>query len=92
MGVLDWENAAIGDPAQNLATQRHTGGAFAGEVLRGYHAGGLGLDASFDHRVRRLWELREFDGLVFAVRMNDDAELRDAIRKLRAGPILGSIG
>ena len=38
--------------------------------------------------LRRLWELREFDGLRFAIRHDDAAEFADAVRKLRAGPIL----
>jgi aminoglycoside phosphotransferase (APT) family kinase protein len=90
LGVLDWEDATIGDPARDLATQRHLGVNFAGAVLRGYREGGLGLEPSFERRVRRWWELRELDGVAFAARTNDEPELRDAIRKLRQGPILGT--
>lgn len=89
VGVLDWEDAALGDPAQDLATQRHLGDSFAAKVLRGYCAAGLGRESGFAHRVRCWWELRELEGVAFAVCTNDEAELRDAIRKLRLGPILG---
>jgi hypothetical protein len=46
------------------------------------------LDAGFPHRLGRLWELRDFGGLQFAVRFDDPVELEDAIRKIRNGPIL----
>ncbi len=39
-------------------------------------------------RMQRLWELRAFDGLGFAVRHADSMECEDAVRKLRGGPIL----
>jgi len=61
---------------------------FAGEVLRAKRASRLGLEPSLDNRVQRWWELRELDGVAWAIRTNDDAELEDAIRKLRARPIL----
>ncbi|MDQ2743094.1 MAG: phosphotransferase [Chloroflexota bacterium] len=87
-GVLDFESAAIGDIAQDFATQRHLGMRFTNLVMGAYQAAGGGLDEGIGHRVQRLWELREFGGLAFAIRTNDEAELEDAIRKLRAGPVL----
>lgn len=88
-GVLDWEDAAVGDPAQDLATLHHLGDTFAADMLRQYRKAGLGREASFARRVQRLWELRELDGVAFALQTHDQAELEDAIRKVRGGPILG---
>ena len=87
--VLDWENASVGDPARDFATQLHLGAPFADRVIAAYRAVGGEFDAGFEHRLRRHWELREFDGIRFAVRQADAAEFEDAVRKLRRGPILG---
>ena len=88
VGVVDFEHAAVGDPAQDFATQLHLGEAFAARVIAAYRALGGVLDAGFRHRLRKLWELREFGGIQFAVRYDDPVEFADGVRKLRAGPIL----
>jgi aminoglycoside phosphotransferase (APT) family kinase protein len=87
-GVVDFEDAAQGDPAQDFATLLHLGAAFAGQVLAAYQAAGAGRDATFAYRMQRLWELREFEGLHFALRAADAAEIADAIGKLRHGPLM----
>jgi aminoglycoside 2''-phosphotransferase len=87
-GVLDFECAAIGDPAQDFATQLHLGERFTARVIAAYEAAGGALDDDFPQRLRRRWELREFDGLRLAIEAGDEAELVDAIGKLRRGPIL----
>ncbi|HZU12374.1 MAG TPA: phosphotransferase [Chloroflexota bacterium] len=87
-GIVDFETAAMGDPAQDLATQRYLGADFAGQVLAAYRAAGGDAGPSLAHRVRRLWELREFAGLEFVIRTGDSVEMADALRKLRSGPIL----
>ena len=89
IGVLDWENAVVSDPARDFATQLHLGAPFADRVIAAYRAAGGELDADFEHRLRRHWELREFDGIRFAVRQADASEFEDGVRKLRRGPILG---
>jgi aminoglycoside 2''-phosphotransferase len=86
VGIIDWEAACIGDPAQDLATQFHLGEAFAESVFGAYGSPAAG----FRRRVGRFWELREFGGLQWALEQNDDAELADSLAKLHAGPILGS--
>ncbi len=88
VGVVDFESAAVGDPAQDFATQRHLGDEFANRVVDAYLAAGGALDADFPHRMQRLWELREFDGLQFAIRFDDAEEFEDSICKLRNGPVL----
>lgn len=87
-GILDFENAAIGDPAQDFATQLHLGRDFAEAVLDRYQAAGGILDGGLRYRMQRLWELREFDGMDFAIRYDDQHEFNDSLRKLRQGPIL----
>ncbi len=89
-GVVDFEGAAVGDPARDFATGFHLGAAFARAVLGAYQELGGVLDDGVEHRVRRLWEAREFDGLAFALQHDDAAEIRDALAKVRAGPILSS--
>jgi aminoglycoside 2''-phosphotransferase len=83
VGVLDWEGAAFADPAQDFAPLRHLGDPFSEAVLGAYGAG----DA-LRLRAHRHWELREVDGIRLALELNDADELADAVRKLRAGPIL----
>lgn len=87
-GVLDWENAAIGDPAKDLARQLHLGSRFAEAVLRSYEAQRERTDPTLRHRIRRRWELLEFEGIQTAGALDDADELTETIQKLRAGPIL----
>jgi aminoglycoside phosphotransferase (APT) family kinase protein len=84
VGVLDWEAARLGDPAEDLDVHRYVGEAFADAVIAGYGSADPGLP----HRVDRFWELREFAGLRWALEQEDEAELADSIAKLRAGAIL----
>ena len=88
-GVLDWENASVGDPARDFATLFHLGAPFAERVIAAYRAVGGEFDTGFEHRLGRHWELREFDGTRFAVRQGDTAEFADGVPKLRQGPVLG---
>ena len=87
-GVIDFENLALGDPAQDFATQLHLGRDFAVAVLDHYQAAGGILDEGLRYRMQRLWELREFGGMRLAIHFEDQIEFNDAIRKLRNGPIL----
>jgi aminoglycoside phosphotransferase (APT) family kinase protein len=88
VGVVDWEAAALGDPARDFAAQFHVGEEFAEATLAAYDEQGGQIDQGLRHRVRRQWELREFGGIRTSVELNDREELQDAVRKLRAGPIL----
>lgn len=86
--VVDWEHAAAGDPAQDVATLLHLGREFTLAVLQVYEAAGGILDEGLLYRAQRLWELREFHGLgLAAVSMNQKA-FDDAVSKLRNGPLL----
>jgi aminoglycoside phosphotransferase (APT) family kinase protein len=87
VAVVDWEAAALGDPARDFAAQFHLGKEFAEATLTAYVEQGGQVGQRLRHRVRRQWELREFGGIATAVELNDRKELQDAVRKLRAGPI-----
>lgn len=90
-GVLDWENAAIGDPAQDIATLLHCGRPFTQAVLEEYAAAGGILDTDLLYRAQRLWELREFSGIGFAIQTMDQREYDEAVEKLRRGPLLNEV-
>jgi aminoglycoside phosphotransferase (APT) family kinase protein len=89
-GVVDWEHVSLMDPALDFSTQLHLGERFLSLVIDAYRAGGGTFDQQSDYRLRRLWELREFYGVLYCVRFpeDDEAEMADSIRKLRAGPVL----
>lgn len=86
-GILDWENAAYDDPAQDLATLLHSSRTFARLAQVGYVAAGGRIDDSILERRDRLWAFRDFRGLAMSLQARDDAETRDALRKLEAGPL-----
>lgn len=88
LAVVDWEAAALGDPARDFAVQFHLGEEFAEATLAAFAAQGGTVDESLRHRITRQWELREFGGIRTAFELNDEEELEDAIRKLKAGPLL----
>jgi aminoglycoside phosphotransferase (APT) family kinase protein len=88
IGIIDWEKLSIGDPAQDFATLFHLGENFVRLVIDAYQALGGELDENFEHCMLRLWEAREFDGLQHAIKFDDTVELKDALQKLRQGPIL----
>lgn len=85
-GVLDWEDAAIGDQSQDVAALLHLGPSMVERVLDGLHRCDL-LDATFEYRMQRHWEMREFVGIKHALTLGDRDEFLDAVRKLRAGPL-----
>jgi aminoglycoside phosphotransferase (APT) family kinase protein len=91
IGIIDWEQLSIGDPAQDFATLFHAGEKFVKFVIDSYQSLGGKLDENFEYRMQRLWEAREFEGLYYAIKFDDPIELKDALRKLRHGPILRKI-
>jgi aminoglycoside 2''-phosphotransferase len=86
-GVLDFDHIGIGDAAQDIATLGHLGAEFAEAAREHYVKARPDLDQHFHHRVQRLWEFRELEGIDWAIEMDNAEELDDAIRKLRTGPI-----
>jgi aminoglycoside 2''-phosphotransferase len=90
-GVVDWEHVSLMDPVLDFSTQLHLGERFLALVIDAYHAAGGTFDDNDRYRMRRLWELREFYGVLYCVRFPDDEEeMEDSIRKLRAGPLFRS--
>jgi aminoglycoside 2''-phosphotransferase len=86
VGVIDWGTAAYGDPAEDFDALRHVGDAFLEAVLARYAP----EDSDLRHRIDRHWEARQFWGVRLALELGGDAELADAVRKLRAGAVLGA--
>jgi aminoglycoside phosphotransferase (APT) family kinase protein len=86
-GVLDWENVAIDDPAQDFATLMHSGEAFTHTVFDAYERAGGQIDDDLLDRCRWHWEFRELTGIALAVEAGDEPEVHDAIRKLREGAL-----
>ena len=77
VGVLDFENAWIGDPAIDLATQRYLGERFAHRVMDAYY--GHGVPSDINGRVNDLMGLRELLGLEHGLMMGAVDE--DALQK-----------
>lgn len=90
VGLIDFEDAAAGDPAQDIATLLHFGRAFAEQALTAYRRCGGILDDSVLYRAQRLWELREFSGIGMAIQTTNQSEFEAAITKLRNGPLLNA--
>lgn len=87
-GIVDFECTTIGDPAQDFATLRYLGESFVRHALTAYAEAGGTTGTHFKHRIGRWWQLRDFDGLRFAIDHADAEEFAASIRKVRAGPIL----
>jgi aminoglycoside phosphotransferase (APT) family kinase protein len=87
-GVLDWENAMLGDPAQDFGPLRHLDRALAKDVLVHYLERTGDDPAAFRERLWWHWQGREFSGIYLALQMHDEAEMDDGIRKLRQGALL----
>jgi aminoglycoside phosphotransferase (APT) family kinase protein len=88
-GVLDFEAAAIGDPAADFAAQSYLGEAFTAAVIRAYAVGGGDLGDDPALRARRYRQLREIAGLAFVLSVGDEAEIPDSVQKVRA--VLGMV-
>jgi aminoglycoside 2''-phosphotransferase len=86
VGVIDWGTAEYGDPAEDFDTLRHVSDEFADAVLDAYPD----ADAGLRHRIERHWQLRELWGVLLARELGDADEVADAVRKLRAGAVLGA--
>lgn len=91
-GLVDFENLALGDPALDFAPLLYLGEAFYRRVLESYLQQGVTVGDGFEHRLRRLWAVREFSGLTYSIHYDDRAELEESLEKLRRGPILSPAG
>ena len=87
VGVLDFEDTAIGDPAVDFATQLYLGKDFARLVVDRYAGLGGVVDPLVWHRMGRLQVLRELRGLRSAIRLDDQPEVEASVDKLRRTPL-----
>lgn len=83
VGVVDFENLAVGDAATDLATQRYLGDDFALEVMRHYYDhSDQAPPADLDERLETLLGLREVMGLEYGILAHAvDADALDKIRR-----------
>ena len=84
VGVIDFENLSIGDPAIDLATQAYLGGDFASAVARHYYAQ-LPPPANLGSRARTLLGLREMAGLEYGLLVREVDT--DTLGKIKAATI-----
>jgi aminoglycoside phosphotransferase (APT) family kinase protein len=90
VGVVDFGDLAIVDPAYDFVPFLEPGGALLKSCRSVYgHLGGT-LDPGFEHRLRRWWELRSgsWFSIRAAVHAEDEAVLTNNLHELRRSPIL----
>jgi aminoglycoside phosphotransferase (APT) family kinase protein len=87
-GILDWEDAHIGDPASDFAPLRYPDPSFASRIMQDYVERTGNDRQSFETRVWWHWQNREFGGIHLSLLMRDMAELDESIEKLRHGALL----
>lgn len=93
VGLLDFEEVGIGDPAMDFVPQLYLGEWFLRQVQVAYQKGGGAASGdAFERRLRLLWGLRDFGGLAYSIQHNDRVEFADSIEKIRKGPILSPLG
>lgn len=92
LGVIDWGDAAIGDPGVDfVGLLRAYGPDFTWRVIEAYGRHGAPADAGLFLRVRRLAAVVPFHAVRFAAQELDDIggpSLEAALADLRAGPVL----
>ena len=90
-GVVDFENASIGDPAQDFATQYSLGQPFYDAVVDAYIKAGGHIDESLEYRMHQLRILRSIYGLLFFAETGDLIEFADSVYKLRHSDLLHDV-
>lgn len=88
VGVLDFEDARIGDPAIDFGRLGYVSDAFLEDVVSAYASLGGAVDEGFRHRLARYWELRPFYGVQRAVLGGDGPGLDRAVARLRLHGVL----
>jgi len=80
-GVVDWENAGVGDPAEDLATQMYFGAKPYSEILAAYLAERPD-DPGLERRACALFALRELMGIRLCLEADDMVELESELDAL----------
>ena len=95
LGVIDWGDAVVGDPAIDfVGLMRSYGSEFTWRVVEAYGTAGARVDGDLLRRVRQLAAVVPFYAVRHALTGEDEAgpTLEEAIAQLRVGPILGEPG
>ena len=95
LGVIDWGDAAVGDPAIDfVGLMRSYGSEFTWRVVEAYGASGARVDGDLLRRVRQLAAVVPFYAVRHALTTEDESgpTLEEAVAQLRAGPVLGEPG
>ena len=87
LGIVDFENFAVGDPAKDFVPFIYVGKSFLDFALASYRFGDSDPKA-FRHRIQRHWKFREFGGIDRCLKVVDWDELEDSIAKVQNGPVL----
>jgi aminoglycoside phosphotransferase (APT) family kinase protein len=82
-GVLDWESAALADPAVDLAPVWDISVDLGAELLRQYQAR-TPPDPSLPERIRMFRIARNLGGITWSINNNDSEEYADSLRKVEA--------
>ena len=83
VGVLDWEHAAVADPAFDFRNLGQPDSAFRKAVVERYQGAGRNIGGDYHHRLHRYWQLNSFYGVELAVRRGDEPLLLKNIERLR---------
>ncbi len=80
-GIIDWGDAAIGDPAIDFVGLLHDCGAdFTEQVLDGYRGT---VDATFGQRMRFYDHAIPFHEILFGITIEDEEQIRQGVEALR---------
>jgi aminoglycoside 2''-phosphotransferase len=87
-GIIDWEDAALGDPALDLANQLGADERFFQATLAAYRAAGGRWGADEEYRARRWHEAVCFQWISWALRPGNEHQMPNAIEVVRSNPVL----
>lgn len=82
-GVIDWDEAVVGDPARDFGGLAYLGEDFMESALDAYETIVGADDSALRHRARLLFQVREFYGLRHAHAYPEQREMADALAKVR---------
>ncbi len=81
-GVVDFERVRLAHPALDLSRLKHVSPEYQKQVIQAYKAMKK-LPENLDEQLQLYWELQAFDGIYRCIVLEEQAELLDAIEKLR---------
>ena len=81
IGIIDWDDACIGDPALNFTWLLDYGSSFIREVLGGYRGN---IDRTLLKRATFYSRIGSFTEILFGLDTGDEAHLRQGLTYLRS--------